>query len=285
MVPAGQPEPHAAEFLAELRATRAAILAREPAARLFVFWDFDGTLLHGDCSEGLYEQGQMIYPGLVQCAIEAGYSEDYVEAVGFPVCWGDYRLLGDRFGDWLAFPFLAQIFAGAAESALRELAERHFGTSLAPYYYAASRLILDGLAADGIEQHVLSASPDFFVGGAARGLGLPPDRLHGIRLRTVQGRLTRDVLFPATYAGGKVARLQEILAAAAQATPDRPAYVLGAFGNSYATDGAFVTHVAGRELPAGRPLAVMVNAGHPPPGVARSVRAVRQTACCGRAAC
>ena len=37
-----------------------------------VLWDFDGTILKGDCSEGLKEGDKTIYPGLAQFAIEHG---------------------------------------------------------------------------------------------------------------------------------------------------------------------------------------------------------------------
>ena len=35
------------------------------------FWDFDGTILKGDCSEGLRQDGKPIYKGMVQLGIEA----------------------------------------------------------------------------------------------------------------------------------------------------------------------------------------------------------------------
>jgi len=47
-------------MLSELRQTRSAILARFPRARFVAFWDLDGTLLHGDCSEGLSVGGRRV---------------------------------------------------------------------------------------------------------------------------------------------------------------------------------------------------------------------------------
>jgi len=272
------PEPHAAALLAELRALRAELLAIRPEARFFAFWDLDGTLLRGDCSEGLVERDRETYSGLVRLGIERGHSADYgAEDDGYAACREDYAELKGRIGGWLAYPFLLQIFAGTEEAQLAKLAARHFDTTLRKFYFAASREIFDGLAADGVEQHILSASAEVFVRGASASLALPPDRLHGIRVRTVDGRLTRELLHPVTYAEGKTEKLREIVLAAEAEAPGRPVFVLAAFGNSFDTDGAFLAHVVGQSLPAGQPLAVMINAGFAPAAYRRMFRSVRQT--------
>lgn len=270
------PEPHADELLAELLELRAALLAMSPGARLFAFWDLDGTLLRGDCSEGLYIAGRELYPGLVRLAIEEGHSPDYGrEDNGSQRCRADYRELGERVGAWLAYPFLAQIFFGASEQDLAALAARHFDTTLRKFYFSASRLIFDGLAAAGVEQHILSASAEFFVRGAAASLALPATRLHGIRVRTVEGKLTRELLYPVTCAEGKVSKLIEIVRAA-EAETGQPGFVLAAFGNSFETDKAFLAHVVRQSLPVGRPLGVMINAGFAPTNYRGLFRSVRQ---------
>lgn len=282
MVVTAQPEPHATKLLAELRETRAVLAEKFSDARFLAFWDFDGTLLRGDCSEGLAVRRRSVYPGLVQLAIEHGFAADYPAAGGFPVWRRDYLGLRRRFGAWLAYPFLAQIFAGAEERALLGLAERHFAATLGRFYFAASRFIFGGLAAVGVEQHVLSASPEFFVRGAAAGLGLPPARLHGIRLHLAAGRLTRDPVHPVSFAEGKRLLLLEIVRAAAQEAPARPVFILAAFGNCHANDGPFLAQVAHGTLPSGRPLAVMINAGTAPPAYRRLFRGVRQARVVGR---
>ncbi|MEI7800946.1 MAG: haloacid dehalogenase-like hydrolase [Opitutaceae bacterium] len=270
------PEPHVEELLAELLKLRAALLALRPGARLFAFWDLDGTLLRGDCSEGLHEGGRELYPGLVHLAIEDGHSPDYSGDDSGPLrCRNDYRELGERVGAWLAYPFLAQIFSGASEHDLQALAARHFDTTLRKFYFSASRTIFDGLAAVGVEQHILSASAEFFVRGAAASLALPAHRLHGIRVRTVEGKLTRELLYPVTYAEGKVTQLIEIIRAA-EAETEQPVFVLAAFGNSFDTDKAFLAHVVRQSLPVGRPLAVMINAGFAPTNYRGLFRSVRQ---------
>jgi phosphoserine phosphatase len=271
-------ESHADELLAELLDLREAVLALRPRARLLAFWDLDGTLLHGDCSEGLCAGGQELYPGLVRLAIEKGHSPEYSSNLGGYQRWQqDYSQLSERVGCWLAYPFLAQIFAGASEQDLLDLAALHFNSTLSEFYFSASRVIFDGLAQAGVEQHILSASAEFFVRGAALSLGLPPKNLHGIRVKTAEGRLTRELLYPVTYAEGKATKLIEIVQAAeAQSDPDQPVYALAAFGNSFDTDRAFLAHVVRQTLPAGRPMAVMINAGFAPANYRGLFRSVSQ---------
>jgi len=276
-------EPHVAELLAALGETQAAITAKFPLARFFAFWDLDGTLLHGDCSEGLSEGGREIYPGLVQLAIEEGLAIPcgYHPAGGFAKCWHTYRWLEEHRGRAEAYPFLAQVFAGAEESVLTRLATDYFDRKLKHYYYIASQLIFAGLAARGVEQHVISASADVFVRGAAQSLGLAPGHLHGIRVRAAGGRLTRELLLPITFAAGKTTRLIEIVATTQAATPDRPVFILAGFGNSVLTDGNFLGHISAQTLPAGQPLALMINAGTEPASPPMQCRHVRHARIAG----
>ncbi len=77
-------ESHAPTIVANILHTKRAIenhiekhLSDTSHQAVFVsFWDFDGTILKGDCSEGLEEE-TLIYKGLVQVCIEKGYSQYY----------------------------------------------------------------------------------------------------------------------------------------------------------------------------------------------------------------
>lgn len=142
-------EPHAAELLADVRETCASLRQQFPTARCLAFWDFDGTLLRGDCTEGYAERGREVYPGLARLAIARGLSADYPVARGYAAWKDDYAELKRRVGPWLAYPWIAQVWAGAEEAALQELARQHFSVTLSRHYFAASRLWFDGLAADG----------------------------------------------------------------------------------------------------------------------------------------
>jgi phosphoserine phosphatase len=269
----------AASLLVEFQESRTQLLGAFPGARLLAFWDLDGTLLAGDCSEGYTVDGRPVYPGLVQLGIEQGHSLDYQGVRGFERCMADYAWLKERVGPWMAFPFLGQVFAGADEQALSRLAASHFADTLARFYLPASRRIFDGLAAAGIEQHILSASAEIFVRGAAGSLGLPIEQLHGIRLHAPGGRLTRELVYPVTYAEGKLARLHQIIHRARAEDLSRSVLAVGAFGDNFANDGAFMAHVARQAWAAGAPIAVMINAGMVPAeygGLFRSARHGRE---------
>lgn len=286
---AAAPEPHAEAVLRELLATREAILAERgltPDQAVFLaFWDFDGTILRGDCSEGLVEGDSVIYAGLAQRGIERGLVATYPPDGGFAEFWADYQYIDRRVGHWLAYPFIPQMFRGAKAADVAALAHEHFAAVLARHYYAGSWHILRGLEQAGIKNHVISASADVFVKGAAATLGLPAERLHGIVLRVdAGGRLTSDVLPPLTWAEGKRAKLLESVAAWHDARPGVAVFVLGAFGNSYGTDGPFLEYVARQPLPAGRrPVALMINGGPAPARYRGLFREVTQTAVVGAA--
>lgn len=261
---AAPPEPVAEDLLKEILATQQALRQAHPQARFLAFWDFDGTILKGDCSEGFEENGHVIYPGLAQLAIEHGLAERYAPQGGFAEFWRDYRTMDERVGHWLAYPYLVQMLAGAKADAVAQLAREHFDRTLHPYIFATSQFLLSGLAQAGVENHILSASGELFVLGAGPHVGVPPERIHGIRTRIVDGRLTHELLYPVTFAEGKREMLTEIVAAARRETPGREIFVLAAFGNSYATDSAFLAFTARQPLPAGHPVAVMFNGGNEP---------------------
>lgn len=263
-VHAAAPEPVAQVLLDEVLATRAALAAKYPTARFLTFWDCDGTILRGDCSEGYAVDGRVVYPGLAQLCIEHGLATRYPAQGGFAEAWRDYQYLDARVGHWLAYPYLLQMLAGAREADVAALAREHFDRVLRPQVFAASRRVLDGLAAAGVENHIVTASAEVFVRGGSGALGVSAERIHGIRVSVVDGRLTHELVYPVTYADGKRERLEQIVAAVQRETPARPVFVLAAFGNSYGTDGAFLAWTAQQKLPAGQPVAVMFNGGNEP---------------------
>ena len=69
-----------------------------PSPAFVAFWDFDGTILKGDCSEGLQADGKLVYPGLAQLAIEGGLSNLYSPDHGFTRFWTDYTNMEARIG-------------------------------------------------------------------------------------------------------------------------------------------------------------------------------------------
>jgi phosphoserine phosphatase len=280
-------EPHASEWTRDVVATREAILAQRgsrPGSVVFLaFWDFDGTILRGDCSEGLQQNNRWVYPGLAQRCIEAGLSRLYPAHGDFERFWSDYRTLDQRVGHWLAYPFIPQMLAGARAEDVRALAREHFQGTLAADYFASSVAVFGALEDAGIENHVISASADIFVKAAATTLHVPEERFHGIRVRIdTAGRLTHELEYPVTWSEGKLARLLQIVAEVHARAPATDVVVLAAFGNSYSTDGPFLEYVARQTLPAGRPVVGMINGGPAPERYRAVFREVEQRAVVGK---
>lgn len=278
---AAPPEPQAEALLQEILATKRALAEQEPDARFLAFWDFDGTLLKGDCSEGFEEDGKPVYAGLAQLAIERGLSSKYPPQGGFARFWDDYQTLDRRIGHWLSYPYLVQMLAGAREQEVRDLAKEHFGKTLGAYLFATSWRVFDGLSQAGVENHVITASGELFVRAAAPLLRIPESRIHGIRVEIREGKLTTALQYPVTFAEGKRECLQAVVAQALKETPGKPVYVLAAFGNSYSTDSAFLAYVSGLNLSGGHPVAVMFNGGAEPPTYRGKFRLLRIDAIVG----
>lgn len=235
-----------------------------PSPAFLAFWDFDGTILKGDCSEGLQAEGKRVYPGLAQLAIERGLSSLYPPAGGFDRFWTDYTNMDARIGPWLAYPFIPQMLRGAKADDVLQLSRRHFAGTLSNYFMASSLHLIHALQGGGVEVHIVSASADLFVKGAADSLGLPEDHIHGIELRVRDGRLTEEIVYPVTWNIGKLEKIRAVVSQMEREAPERKVFILAGFGDSYATDGPFLRFIATQTLPAGKPIAVFYDSKKEP---------------------
>ena len=235
-----------------------------PSPAFLAFWDFDGTILKGDCSEGLQAEGKRVYPGLAQLAIERGLSSLYPPAGGFDRFWTDYTNMDARIGSWLAYPFIPQMLRGAKADDVLQLSRRHFAGTLSNYFMASSLHLIHALQKGGVEVHIVSASADLFVKGAADSLGLPEDHIHGIELRVRDGRLTEEIVYPVTWNLGKLEKIRAVVSQMEREAPGRSVFILAGFGDSYTTDGPFLRFIATQSLPAGKPIAVFYDSKKEP---------------------
>lgn len=240
----------------EILALAGALRAAHPDVRPVAFWDFDGTLFEGDCSEGFLSGNGTRIAGLAEAGILAGWSRQYPASGGFEPFWRDYSGLMKRAGQAAAYVYLVRAFAGAPESAMREMASREFEGRLRPWFFQDALDLWRQLEAGGVSCQVISASPDFFIKGAATALGVPEDRLHGLRLgKNADGILLSDTLEPVTIGPGKALLLRELLASQGPGA----ARAVAGFGNDFITDGPMLEAVASSILPLGRPFAALVN--------------------------
>lgn len=247
----------------EILACAAALRAVRPGAEPMAFWDFDGTLFEGDCSEGFPGGDGTLVPGLAETAVEAGFSRQYPAKGGFRKFWQDYQNLLRQEGHAAAYIHLAMAFSGAPVGALQAMAKREFQGRLRPWFFPEALHLWRRLEAGGVRCVVISASPDFFVKGAASVLGVPPGRLYGLRCTPgPDGLLTDHLEEPLSIGHGKADLLGKILTEAPdQSTGSR--FAVAAFGNDFFNDGPMLEAVAHTLLPAGKPVAVLVNASTP----------------------
>ena len=79
---AGEPEAHADRVVEEILAAVAKLKAVDPEVKPMAFWDFDGTIIRGDISTGLQENGVMRHQGMIHAGILAGFSSVYQGETG-----------------------------------------------------------------------------------------------------------------------------------------------------------------------------------------------------------
>ncbi|MCB1192007.1 MAG: haloacid dehalogenase-like hydrolase [Leptospiraceae bacterium] len=228
------------------------------------FWDFDGTILKGDCSEGLTEDGKAVYKGLLQLSIEDGFSISYNKNE-FTKFEKDYREMEAKKGSAIAYQYIAQIYQGQDKKKLETFTSIYFENTLRKFYFSESIKILNSMIGqDDFRVYIISASPDFFVKGASGSLKIPKSQIRGINLEDKDGILTNKIKQPITYAEGKTKALQKIVLDIIKEKKYKNVFVLAGFGNSYQTDAPFLKYIIEQKLPVSKPVAVMINGGKPP---------------------
>ena len=250
-------ESHADGVIARVLENVAKIKSAQPDAVPMAFWDFDGTIIKGDISEGLDEGGVQRFKGLIQRTIEEGLCTVYPANGGWDRYWKhDYPRMKE-IGRWLAWPYNAQMYYGQSAAALDAFCEAECEKVYRKWYFASSMKIMRALEKAGVENYVVSASPELFVQNTWKTLGIPRSRCRGIRVAIDGDMVTTKVVHPVPSGEGKVENVREFVLA-------RPHGVaVAAFGNSYSTDGAFLRYVATQpSLPGGaKGTAVMINGG------------------------
>ena len=256
-------EDHADRIIAQVLGNVAKIKAVDPKAVPMAFWDFDGTIIKGDITGGWDDDSNILYKGLVHRTIEAGLNSVYQGEDGIKQFFeADYPRLRRGIGKWLAWPFLAQMYFGQSAAEVDAFGRGECEKIYRKWYFTSSVKMLRALEKAGVENYIVSASPEIFVRSAAPSLDLPVERFRGIRVHISCGRLTSQIVYPLPDGEGKVENVRDIVLA-------RPHGVaVAAFGNSYSTDGAFLRYVATQpSMPGGaKGTAVMINGRNPVPG-------------------
>ena len=225
------------------------------------FWDFDGTILKGDCSEGLNEPNG--FKGLMELGVLNGYSAEFKGESGVDAFWKKYREM-ESVDKKEAYLYLPRLFSGTKEEKIVNLAKEHFNSVIRNFYFPSSIQILEQLKANGIDSYILSASAHFFIKGSAGTLPIDANHMFGIEMKILDGVITLEEIEPVTYAEGKTEKLKLIVNSLMQDEKTAQVFILAGFGNSFHTDGPFLQYIAEQRLLAGNPTTVMINGGNAP---------------------
>ena len=246
-------EEHVDRVVDEVLANVAKLKAVDPDVKPMAFWDFDGTIIKGDVSVGLVENGVERHQGLIHAAIMAGYSPFFKGEEGCRQFDRDYARLNE-IGRFIAWPFIGQVFAGVKVADFNRFCAQRARDIYSKWYFASSVAILKRLEAAGVENHIISGSPNLFVKNLGESLGLTPDRMHGCALAIDGGILSTRIEYPVTTGEGKIEVLRRLV-------NSRPhAVAVAGFGDSYKTDGAFLRYIVRQTLPGGaKGFALMIN--------------------------
>ena len=269
-------EKHVDAVVTEVLANVAKLKAAQPNAVPMAFWDFDGTIIKGDISEGLFENekertGKQLYKGLIEETILAGLSAVYKGPGG----WKQYEEVDyprmNEIGRWLAWPYNAQIYGGVPSADLDAFCSQKVAEVYRKWYFASSVAIWQALEKAGVENYVVSASPEIFVRNTAESLGVTRGRTRAIRVEIDGGRMTTKVVHPVPFGEGKVENVRQLVLSRENGV------AIAGFGNSYSTDGCFLRYIVTQHLPGGaKGFALMINGGKEKPGFEGLFKLVEQ---------
>lgn len=251
------------EVLGKKRAIEESRSQKEEKNVFLVFSDFDGTIIKGDITEGLESNkktNEKGYMGLQELGISKGYSRFYHGQKGYRQYLEKY-LETARYNELascflIMFPFIEM--SKEEKKRFKELINKTFLEELSKYIFQESNIIINELQRENIFVHIVSASPQFFVRGAAvlsdkNLFDIPKERISGMTLDE-QGH---------TYGEGK---WKEILTIKKEyEAKGYTVHILGGMGNSYRTDGPFLKHITEQ---GGK--ALMINGGKAPSEYASS---------------
>ncbi len=220
-------------------------ISKDTKPQFLAFWDFDGTILKGDCSEGLNEPNG--FKGLMELGVLNGYSVEFKGKEGVKAFWKKYREM-ESVDKKEAYLYLPRLFSGTKEEKIVNLAKEHFNSVIRNFYFPSSIQILEQLKANGIDSYILSASAHFFIKGSIGTHPIDANRMFGIEMKILDGIITPEEIEPVTYAEGKTEKLKLIVNNLIQDKKTEQVFILAGFGNSFHTDGHFLQYIAKQRL-------------------------------------
>ncbi len=235
----------------------------EKQLAFLAIWNFDNTILDGDSTDGLKDgEGQVVFKGLAQVAIEAGLSKKYPAQTGYAQYLKDYDAL-EATDEPKAYAYAAQMLAGARKTDVLNLSKNYFGSVLRRHFFQMSKNLIASLQNLGIRIYIVTASPRLFVQGSSSYLNIPIQNIYGMETEEKNGILGEKMVLPLTTRQGKVEKIGQIVQSIKEKEGQiKQVYVVMGFGNNNSNDIVFLKWIADQNWPAGSPLSLF--SFHPP---------------------
>jgi phosphatidylglycerophosphatase C len=158
-------------------------------------FDGDGTLWGGDVGEGFFRW----------MLKNRHYPAERIPAL--TRAWNAYK--AGAFPGEQMYELMVTGMAGMKEAEVRDLATRYFDTKHQHRIYRPMAHMVEALDRLGMSPWVVSGSPYWVVAAGARHLGIPADRVIGLRTEvTPDGLLTGRVVRPVPWKKGKAQQLK-----------------------------------------------------------------------------
>lgn len=247
-------EAYVDSHIAEILTNAEKVKRIQPKAVPMAFWDFDGTIIKGDVSEGLVENGEQKYKGLLEETILAGLCTIYKGKEG----WHQFIDIDyPRFykiGKEIAYSFCAKLYSNLKEEELDAFCLQKFEDVYQNWYFSSSVKMLHALEDAGIENYIVSSSPEVFVKNAYKTINLARSRIRGIRVEIDNGHITQRLIYPINYGEGKAEIVKQIISAR------QNGIAIAGFGDNFANDGCFMHDIVTQNLPGGaKGVTLMIN--------------------------
>ena len=205
-----------------------------PEEKLFAFWDFDGTILHGDLTEGKDSDDiSSSYVGLLEDCTRSGYIPEINSEKSFL----DFKKFLDdllKKDKNLAYFEMARILEVNEESKekLKKFCYEKIKTNLSKFFYQETVDFMNYIKDLGIEQSIVSLSPELFIKEAAKFLPVKPDLAFGLNPKE---DIVMDIL---QYPKGKSLKIEKIYKSYEEL--NIPCKTIFAAGNEWYSDGSMI---------------------------------------------
>ena len=199
------------------------------------FWDFDGTIINGDMTEGRH-LGVGDYKGLFERVVKEGLVPEFSDRNGFQRYQENYR---KKKSTQEAYIYLVSCLDQLNDDQQKKLSlfvHEWLSSHYKYYLYSFSVELINYFNSLGVLNYIISASPHCFVKELSSILPIPKEQLFGIDTNRISSGIDPIV----HHAEGKAKRVEFIVE---HFDSDKTLVPVFAAGNSCVADGPMVNHI------------------------------------------